>query len=103
MRNAAGNLAHLQPGTRRFPVTRGRKILSEAESGHILSVLDYKEAPDHPHNEARRTYIDINGVTQPAPAPRFSRTECAVPSAPRKAGADTEEVLATLGASGKPS
>jgi alpha-methylacyl-CoA racemase len=37
-------------------------------------VLDMEEAPQHPHNLARGTFIDIDGVTQPAPAPRFSRT-----------------------------
>ena len=37
-------------------------------------VLDMDEAPHHPHNAARRTFVDVDGVTQPAPAPRFSRT-----------------------------
>ncbi len=37
-------------------------------------VLDMEEAPQHPHNVARNTFIEIDGVTQPAPAPRFSRT-----------------------------
>ena len=34
-------------------------------------VLDYKEAQAHPHNVKRKTYIEIDGITQPAPAPRF--------------------------------
>jgi alpha-methylacyl-CoA racemase len=38
-------------------------------------VLTLEEAPKHPHNVARKTFVDINGVTQPAAAPRFSRTE----------------------------
>lgn len=37
-------------------------------------VLDMDEAPRHPHNAARGTFVDVDGVTQPAPAPRFSRT-----------------------------
>jgi alpha-methylacyl-CoA racemase len=37
-------------------------------------VLDMDEAPRHPHNAARATFVDVDGVTQPAPAPRFSRT-----------------------------
>ncbi|HZW59629.1 MAG TPA: CaiB/BaiF CoA-transferase family protein, partial [Woeseiaceae bacterium] len=40
----------------------------------VAPVLDYTEAPQHPHNRARHTYIDVAGVTQPAPAPRFSRS-----------------------------
>src|SRR5688500_7988599 len=37
-------------------------------------VLSIKEAPKHPHTAARQTFVDVNGITQPAPAPRFSRT-----------------------------
>lgn len=37
-------------------------------------VLDFSEAPQHPHNVARQTFVEIDGVVQPAPAPRFSRT-----------------------------
>jgi len=59
-------------------------------------VLDYREAPNHEHNRARETYIDINGLTQPAPAPRFSRSKCRIPSAPHMAGEDTQTVLDEL-------
>jgi len=38
-------------------------------------VLSLEEAPKHPHNAARKTFVEIEGVVQPAPAPRFSRTE----------------------------
>ena len=48
-------------------------------------VLDLNEAPQHPHNVARNTFIDIEGVVQPAPAPRFSRTAPEMPTAPRAA------------------
>ncbi len=44
-------------------------------------VLSLDEAPGHPHLAARGTYVEIDGVTQPAPAPRFSRTPCAMPTA----------------------
>jgi alpha-methylacyl-CoA racemase len=37
-------------------------------------VLDMAEAPAHPHNRSRNTFLEIDGVVQPAPAPRFSRT-----------------------------
>lgn len=60
-------------------------------------VLNYLEAPSHPHNAARNTYIDIDGLTQPAPAPRFARSDCATPSSPSSEGADTHEVLAQWG------
>ena len=37
-------------------------------------VLDLTEAPSHPHNVARGSFVEVDGVVQPAPAPRFSRT-----------------------------
>jgi len=43
-------------------------------------VLSLAEAPKHPHNAARKTFVEIDGVVQPAPAPRFSRTEPQVQS-----------------------
>ena len=46
-------------------------------------MLSLSEAPDHPHNEARQAFIDVGGVVQPAPAPRFERT----PGGVRDAGA----------------
>ena len=55
------------------------------------------EAPLHPHNVARSTFIEIDGVVQPAPAPRFSRTPGAVSAPPAKAGAHTLEALADWG------
>jgi alpha-methylacyl-CoA racemase len=45
-----------------------------------------REAPAHPHNRERKTFIEIDGVMQPAPAPRFSRTQSAV----SRAGVDSE-------------
>ena len=60
-------------------------------------VLDMQEAPRHPHNAARRTFVDIDGVSQPAPAPRFSRTAPATPLAPSSPGADTDAILADWG------
>jgi len=49
-------------------------------------ILSMKEAPDHPHNRERETFIDIGGVVQPAPAPKFSRTPLDVPQPPPKKG-----------------
>ena len=55
-------------------------------------VLSIAEAPEHPHAQARGAYVDVQGVKQPAPAPRFSRTRAEVRAAPER-GAHTDEVL----------
>ena len=60
-------------------------------------VLSLSEAPAHPHLVARDTFIDIDGVTQPAPAPRFSRTRPGMPSAPSLPGDHTDVVLREMG------
>jgi len=57
-------------------------------------VLDFIEAQSYHHNVARKTYIEVDGMVQPAPAPRFDRTESEVQFGSRAAGEDTEEVLA---------
>jgi alpha-methylacyl-CoA racemase len=64
-------------------------------------VLDMAEAPAHPHNRARGTFIEVDGVTQPAPAPRFSRTPGEVTGAASKPGADSAAILADWGWSGE--
>jgi alpha-methylacyl-CoA racemase len=48
--------------------------LLEGTDACFAPVLDMAEAPAHPHNQARGTFVEVDGVTQPAPAPRFSRT-----------------------------
>jgi alpha-methylacyl-CoA racemase len=60
-------------------------------------VLSIAEAPRHPHAKARSAYVDVDGVTQPAPAPRFSRTPPAVTQGAPKRGAHTDDVLAEYG------
>lgn len=60
-------------------------------------VLSLTEAPRHPHNVARQTLIELDGVTQPAPAPRFSRTGPATPRPPSLPGDHTRVVLRELG------
>lgn len=64
-------------------------------------ILDLDEAPKHPHNTARKSFVEIEGVTQPAPAPRFSRTASDTPKGPPKAGQHTDEVLQEFGFSGE--
>jgi alpha-methylacyl-CoA racemase len=60
-------------------------------------VLTLEEAPKHAHNIERGSFVEIDGVLQPAPAPRFSRTVPEIPKPPSADCADTEEVLADLG------
>ncbi len=60
-------------------------------------VLSLEEAPEHPHNKERKTFIEIEGVIQPAPAPRFSRTRPEIQSRPAVPGEHTETVLADFG------
>ena len=67
--------------------------LMEGTDVCFAPVLDFDEAPKHPHNVARRTFVELNGVTQPAPAPRFSRTVPAI----RTNSKSPEEVLADWG------
>jgi alpha-methylacyl-CoA racemase len=62
-------------------------------------VLDLEEAPKHPHNAARGTFVDIAGVIQPGPAPRFSATPGAVQRPPPKIGEHNREALADWGLS----
>ena len=63
-------------------------------------VLSIFEAPDHPHNQHRKGFVNIEGVVQPAPAPRFSRTAPEVRNGPRMEGQDSQAVLEAAGFSG---
>ncbi|MEV8637932.1 CaiB/BaiF CoA-transferase family protein [Streptosporangium sp. NPDC051023] len=63
----------------------------------VAPVLSLAEAPAHPHNVARATFVSRDGVVQPAPAPRFSRTPAEIRSSPPAVGEHTREVLAWLG------
>jgi alpha-methylacyl-CoA racemase len=60
-------------------------------------VLSFDEAPQHPHNKTRDTFIEVDGVMQPAPAPRFSRTPSQVQRPPARAGEHTESGLLDWG------
>jgi alpha-methylacyl-CoA racemase len=65
-------------------------------------VLAAAEAFKHEHHLARRSFIDVEGVKQAAPAPRFSRTKPADPRAASERGADTEEILRECGVKTRP-
>ncbi len=60
-------------------------------------VLSLYEAPEHPHNVHRGTFTQVAGITQPAPAPRFSRTPAEIVSPPPHAGQHTDQILAEWG------
>ena len=62
-------------------------------------VLTMSEAAAHPHNAARGTFVEVDGDTQPAPAPRYSGTATATPEAAPMPGRDTDALLADLGMS----
>ena len=60
-------------------------------------VLTIPEAVAHPHNVHRGTFVEVAGIPQPGPAPRFSRTEAAIARPPAHAGQHTDEILAGAG------
>ncbi|MBV1852660.1 CaiB/BaiF CoA transferase family protein [Catellatospora tritici] len=62
--------------------------------GCVAPVLSWAEAPADPQLRARQTYVDRDGVVQPAPAPRFSRTPATLSGPPAEPGAHTAQVLA---------
>jgi alpha-methylacyl-CoA racemase len=63
----------------------------------VQPVLDWAERQQHPHLAARGTFIDIEGITQPAPAPRLSRTPLGVQRVPPLRGEQTDDVAAEVG------
>jgi alpha-methylacyl-CoA racemase len=83
-------------------VIRGRTrdewtAVFEGTDACVAPVLSMSEAPLHPQNRARGSFVEIEGVSQAAPAPRFSRTAASVPHAPRPTGSDTADVLLEAG------
>lgn len=71
--------------------------LFEGVDACVSPVLDWDEAVAHPHNRERGTFLDAAGVVQPAPAPRFSRTQATAGRPPAAAGEHTDEVLLSFG------
>ncbi|MDH3686300.1 MAG: CoA transferase, partial [Myxococcales bacterium] len=88
-------------------VTAVFKTKTRAEWNEIMEgtdvcyapVLSMSEAYEHPHNVARKTFVEVAGVPQPAPAPRFSRTEPEISRPPSHPGQHTDEVLTAWGLS----
>jgi alpha-methylacyl-CoA racemase len=76
--------------------TKTRQEWSEIMEGSdacFAPVLSFAEAPHHPHNKGRGSFIELDGVLQPAPSPRFSRTVPIVGKPPPEFGADSETAL----------
>lgn len=71
--------------------------IMEGTDACFAPVLSLAEAPQHPHNVHRGTFIERDGVVQPAPAPRFSATPVDVQRPPAHAGQHTDEVLGEWG------
>jgi alpha-methylacyl-CoA racemase len=71
--------------------------LMEGTDVCFAPVLSLAEAPRHPHNQARGTFVSVGAAIQPAPAPRYSSTATGEPRPAAQAGSDTDSVLAELG------
>ncbi|QKS00567.1 CoA transferase [Sphingomonas sp. CL5.1] len=71
--------------------------LAEGREVCIAPVLSLGEAPDHPHNVARQSFVTVDDVRQPAPAPRFSRTPARIQRGPADVGEHTIEALGDWG------
>ena len=71
--------------------------LMEGTDVCFAPVLSFVDAPQHPANVERNTYIEVDGLTQPAPAPRFGRTPSVVAHGAHAAGEDTDKILGAMG------
>jgi len=71
--------------------------LLEGTDACFAPVMPFWEAHSHPHNQARESFVEIDGLTQPAPTPKFSRTAPHVAHSQKPKGADTDTVLAEFG------
>jgi alpha-methylacyl-CoA racemase len=69
----------------------------EGSDACTVPVLSPFEAHLHPHNQSRQTFVEVGGVVQPAPVPRFSRTPGAISRPPSPPGHDTDEALSSWG------
>ncbi len=69
----------------------------EGTDACVAPILTMAEAVDHPHMAARGIFVEADGITQPGPAPRFSRTAATLTNGPRKPGEDTREALLAWG------
>ncbi len=97
------NWPHLKERMRALIATKTQaewNALMETTDVCYAPVLTMSEAAKHPHNVARKSFIEVGGITQPAPAPRFSRSTPATPGAAAHPGQHTREVLSDWGIPG---
>ena len=73
--------------------------LLEGADACAAPILSMKEAPKHIHNQSRQTFVNVGGIQQPAPAPRFSRTQSSIQQPPNEPGTRDEAALADWGLS----
>lgn len=71
--------------------------LFEGTDACVAGIIPVSEAVDHPHLKARGTFVEHEGLVQPTPAPRFSRTEATLTLPPSESGAHTREALTAWG------
>lgn len=71
--------------------------LLEGSEACVAPVLSLAEAPDHPHHQVRGTFVEVDGIVQPGPAPRFSRTPPAPPTPPEAPGPESARALLDWG------
>lgn len=75
--------------------------LLEGTDACFAPVVSFAEAQTHPHNRSRGAFVEIDGISQPAPTPRFSHTPGAIQGPPPEIGADTRAILTQWGATDK--
>lgn len=71
--------------------------LMEGSDVCFAPILSLEEAPEHPHNKAREAFLNIGGIVQHSPTPRFSRTAAKTPRQGKSTGADTRVILEEYG------
>jgi alpha-methylacyl-CoA racemase len=98
-----GDAARWEENKARLAEVFGTKTLAEwrelleGTDTCFAPVLTLAEATAHPHNQSRQTFVEVDGVVQPAPAPRFSRSQTPAPGGPVTTGQHTTEVLTRWG------
>ena len=75
------------------------EILESSPDVCFAPVLTIPEAWEHPHNVARESFVDVAGIRQPRPAPRFSRTDGAIAGPAAYPGQHSDELMASIGLS----
>jgi alpha-methylacyl-CoA racemase len=72
------------------------QALMEGSDACFAPVLDFAQAAQHPHNQARGLFVQVQGEQQVAPAPRLSRSQARAPAPGAHSGEHTEAVLAQM-------